>query len=124
MQKFEYKAVAAPNRGEKGRGMKTTADRFANALTHVMNDMAREGWEYLRADTLPCEERSGLTSRTISFQHVLVFRRLLTASIAERPALPLPAPIRAPEPVAYRATATEGAAPRNGPAEPGSLAAE
>ena len=77
MQRFEYKVVPAPLRGEKSKAAKSTADRFAQTLTTVMNDLGRDGWEYLRADTLPCEERTGLTGRTTTFQHMLVFRRPL-----------------------------------------------
>lgn len=77
MQQFEYKVVPAPRRGEKARGTKTAPDRFALTLAALMNDLGREGWEYLRADTLPCEERVGLTGRTTVFQNMLVFRRVL-----------------------------------------------
>jgi hypothetical protein len=35
------------------------------------------GGQYLRADTLPCEERVGLTGKSTSFLHMLVFRRPL-----------------------------------------------
>lgn len=86
MQQFEYRVVPAPRRGEKVRGAKTTAERFAAALMSVMNDLGRDGWEYLRADTLPCEERVGLTGKSSSFQHMLVFRRPL--AVAEGPAVP------------------------------------
>ncbi len=37
--------------------------------------MSAEGWEYVRADVLPSEERSGLTGRTTVYHNVLVFRR-------------------------------------------------
>jgi hypothetical protein len=77
MQQYEYRVVPAPQRGEKVRGARTTADRFAAALMTVMNDLGRDGWEYLRADTLPCEERVGLTGKSSSFLHMLVFRRPL-----------------------------------------------
>ena len=77
MQQFEYKVVAAPQRGEKIRGARTTAERFASALMSVMNELGRDGWEYLRADSLPCEERVGLTGKSTSVQHMLVFRRAL-----------------------------------------------
>lgn len=77
MQQYEYKVVPAPQRGEKVRGAKTTAERFAAALMAVMNDLGRDGWEYMRADTLPCEERVGLTGKSSSFLHMLVFRRPL-----------------------------------------------
>lgn len=77
MQGYEYRVVPAPRRGEKARGARSVADRFAVALMHVMNDLGRDGWEYLRADTLPCEERVGLTGTATHFQHLLVFRRAL-----------------------------------------------
>lgn len=84
MQQFEYKVVPAPVRGEKVKGARRTPERFAHALGALMNQLARDGWEYLRADTLPCEERTGLTGKTTTFQNMLVFRRALTA------ALPIP----------------------------------
>ena len=64
MQQFEYKVVAAPRRGEKTKGARTVQERFAHALSTLMNDLGKDGWEYLRSDTLPCEERIGLTGRT------------------------------------------------------------
>jgi hypothetical protein len=107
MQRFEYKVIPAPKRGEKARGVKTTEDRFAYALTQLMNQLGAEGWDYVRADALPCEERSGLTGTKTTFQNMLVFRRQVGAASAEdRPATrlllndPMPAP-----------------APRLGPAE-------
>jgi len=72
---FEYKVVPAPTRGKKANGAKTGADRFALALAEVMNTLAAEGWDYLRTDTLPAEERHGLTGRSTVFQNMLVFRR-------------------------------------------------
>ncbi|TAG12749.1 MAG: DUF4177 domain-containing protein [Rhodobacterales bacterium] len=104
MQRFEYKVIPAPKRGEKARGIKTTEDRFAYALTLLMNDLGAEGWDYVRADALPCEERTGFTGVKTTFQNVLVFRRVL-ASAEDRPA----ARLLLGEPAA--------AAPRLGPAE-------
>ena len=75
MQRFEYKVVPAPRRGQKGKGVKGAEARFANALETVMNDMAAQGWDYLRTDTLPSEERSGITSRQTIYQNMLVFCR-------------------------------------------------
>jgi hypothetical protein len=72
---FEYKVIPAPTRGKKARGVKTPADRFARALSEAINAEAEQGWEYLRTDTLPAEERQGLTGRTTVFQNMLVFRR-------------------------------------------------
>lgn len=75
MTHYEYKAIPAPTRGTKAKGVKTTADRFALTLTDALNEQSADGWEFVRAETLPCEERSGLTSKTTSFQHLLIFRR-------------------------------------------------
>ncbi|MGB3316629.1 MAG: DUF4177 domain-containing protein [Albidovulum sp.] len=85
MQNYEYKVVPAPNRGEKAPGVKSAPDRFAHALTSLMNTMARDGWDYLRADTLPSEERSGLTKRTTVYHSVLVFRRAIAKPADEAP---------------------------------------
>ncbi|KAA2316217.1 DUF4177 domain-containing protein [Pseudooceanicola sediminis] len=75
MTQYEYKVVPAPTRGIKARGIKTPEGRFANALEEVLNDMAGRGWEYVRAETLPQEERQGLTGSSSSFRNLLVFRR-------------------------------------------------
>jgi len=44
--------------------------------------MGADGCEYLRADTLPCEERQGLTSKTVKYHSMLVFRRARDANTA------------------------------------------
>ena len=77
---FEYKSGSGTDPGQKVKGLRTTADRFAHALSEVMNAQAAEGWEYLRTDTLPAEERTGLTGRTTVFQNMLVFRRAAEAA--------------------------------------------
>jgi hypothetical protein len=120
MNSYEYRVVPAPNRAEKFRGAKTTTDRFALTLAAVMNELGRDGWEYLRADTLPCEERTGFTGRSTSYQTLLVFRRVLGAAA---PAGPHPAPAVEPRPLELRpveppriAAAEPSGAPRLGPA--------
>lgn len=97
MPGYEYSVIPAPNRGEKARGAKTGADRFALALTATLNDMAVDGWEYVRAETLPSEERAGLTGRTTIYHNVLVFRRLIEAE-----ELPAPPVYAQPVPAAYQ----------------------
>jgi Domain of unknown function (DUF4177) len=128
MAQYEYKVVPAPVRGEKIRGAKTTEDRFAATLAEAMNTLGREGWEYVRADTLPCEERVGFTGRKTTYLNMLVFRRMIAeAAIGMAPvsgmgAMPLspPAP---PVPAAPRVDwPMSDAAPSLGPARP--LAAE
>lgn len=126
MQRFEYKVIPAPKRGEKARGVKTTEDRFALALTSLMNDLGSEGWDYVRADSLPCEERVGFTGTKTTFQNVLVFRRPVVSLSSEAPSsgrlilqsVPAPAPRLGPAD-----TPPAGTAPALGPAKP-DLAAE
>ncbi len=83
MARYEYKVVPAPQRGEKARGVKTPEARFALAVETLMNRMAEDGWEYLRAETLPSEERAGLTSTTTQWRNLLVFRRRLAEEAEE-----------------------------------------
>lgn len=118
MSQYEYKVVPSPRRGEKARGAKTTPERFALAMTTLMNKMGAEGWEYQRADTLPCDERVGLTGTKTSFQSLLVFRRALVAGAAATPA-PLSAIKPEPSfvPVLGAAEAPVGSAPALGPAK-------
>ena len=101
MTGYEYKVVPAPHRGIKARRLRGTAARFAHALELVINDMAAEGWQYLRAETLPCEERQGLGRRATSFQNLLVFRRPLQADTA-RPAAQTHAPAPDEPPLSRR----------------------
>ena len=61
MMRYEYKVVPAPARGEKAKGVKAPEARFALTVEQVLNEMGADGWEFLRAETLPSEERQGLT---------------------------------------------------------------
>lgn len=72
---YDYKVIPAPRKGRKARGVKGVEERFSHALQDVMNENAADGWEFLRSETLPSEERAGLTSTTTVFRSVLVFRR-------------------------------------------------
>jgi hypothetical protein len=123
MQNFEYKVVPAPVRGERERGVKTVAERFGVALSNLMNSMAAEGWDYLRADTLPCEERVGFTGRATAFQNMLVFRRSLAGGASQPVTAPVMVPVEVPLPRVGAAEQAPGMAPALGPARP-ELAAE
>jgi len=73
--RIEYRVVPAPVRGRKAQGVKTAEGRFALGVEDILNEMARDGWRYLRSDILPSEERHGLTSTTTVYRSVLVFER-------------------------------------------------
>ncbi|MGL6210373.1 MAG: DUF4177 domain-containing protein [Paracoccaceae bacterium] len=124
MQRYEFKVVPAPRRGDKVRGVKTTEDRFALTLAEVMNAQGRDGWDYVRADTLPCDERVGLTGTKTTFQNMLVFRRILEVDQATQPSRLMSVdPIPATAPRLGTPDAPAGHAPALGPAKP-ELAAE
>lgn len=118
MQHEEYTVIPAPSRGEKAPGARTGAERFAHALTIEINRMAARGWEYVRAETLPCEERSGLTSRTTVYHNVLVFRRRLPslAAVQEPEAAARAALTAPPAPLAETSAAASGPAVESRPA--------
>lgn len=79
MAEFEYKVVAAPRKTKSFRGVRSHEDQFAAVLAEMMNELAKDDWEYLRAESLPCEEKTGLTSRVVSYQNMLIFRRRIVA---------------------------------------------
>lgn len=101
MPRYEYKVVPAPTKPGKIKGVKGTDNRFAAELAGLMNRFGADGWEYQRTDTLPCEERQGLTGRVTTFQNMLIFRRNIepkaatgdqaeTANAAPEPMLAMP----------------------------------
>lgn len=119
MPRFEYKVIPAPVKAMRAKGVKGTDNRFAHALMTLMNELGAEGWEYQRTDTLPCEERSGLTGKTTTFRNMLVFRRNLEAELdvaapvivpAETPSEDTPVADTVPEPIAAQRTPEDMAA--------------
>jgi len=82
MPRYEFKVIPAPTKGKSAKGVRGKADKFAHAVSVVMNEMGAEGWDYVRADTLPCEERQGLTSKVTTYHNLLVFRREIVAETA------------------------------------------
>lgn len=103
MTRFEYTAIPAPSRTEKAKDAKTASDRYAAVLTAELNRMAADGWEYIRADVLPSEERSGLAGRTTVYHNLLIFRKEVEAQASRknhRQQVKQPAPVVSPEPAA------------------------
>lgn len=80
MAQYEYKVIPAPTKGQKTQGIKAPEARFANTIEGLLNAQAAEGWEYLRTDILPSDERTGLTGMQTVYRTLLVFRRARGAS--------------------------------------------
>jgi hypothetical protein len=110
MSEYDYKVIAAPTKGVKAKGLKSTEDRFANAIELTINEMASQGWEYQRAEALPSVERSGLTSSKTVWHNLLVFRKAKpTPAAAEAPARTTP--VVADPPLTAQPKAEEPQAP-------------
>lgn len=74
---FEYKVIPAPEKGVKAKGVKAPEARFALGVEQAINRLAADGWEYLRSDVLPSQERQGLTGSVTHWRTLLVFRRAI-----------------------------------------------
>jgi hypothetical protein len=86
--RFEYKCVGGPERPKRLRGAWSRSDRVALAMQDIISAEAVEGWEYLRTDLVPVEEKPGFFSRTHEVHRaVLVFRRESDTARTARPAL-------------------------------------
>lgn len=105
MTVYDYKVVPAPTKGRKARGIRGSDQKFAYAIETIMNEMAQDGWEFQRTETLPCQERSGLSAQHTAFRNVMVFRKPRLTDLSafqprqlERPSLArIAASSRAPE---------------------------
>jgi hypothetical protein len=76
MSHYDYKVVPAPKRAKKVKGVRAAEELFALTLTDAINEVARQGWEYVRAEHLPAEASRGWFRPALSEeQTVLVFRR-------------------------------------------------
>ena len=83
MQSHEYLALPAPSSSPKVKGLKTQPERFAHQVTSLLNEMAAEGWEFWRTESLPSEERKGLTGKQTVQNCLLIFRRPSAEALAE-----------------------------------------
>lgn len=98
MSGYSYKTVAAPRRLKKVKGFKGKDALLAHAVEELIAVEAAQGWEYLRADSFPVEEKGGMFSKPVVTERaVLVFRKAVAAQQYQQPAVaPQPAP--APQP--------------------------
>ncbi|MFP7673511.1 DUF4177 domain-containing protein [Marivita sp. S0852] len=107
----EYKVVPAPVKGLKAKGVKGAEARFALAVEQTINDLAAEGWEYVRTDVLPSEERQGLTGSVTQWRNLMVFRRAMPNDVDHAPVINAPTPAARVEPVLTAAPAVSSAVP-------------
>lgn len=84
MGQWEYKVVPTPRRPKRAKGVKGNSDRFAFALTEAINEVAEDGWEFVKTETLPMEAKPGLfKARVEVFQSLMVFRRAMGEELVQ-----------------------------------------
>ena len=74
---YEYRVVPAPRRLRKIKGVRSTSELFATTLTDAINAEARQGWEYVRTESMAAEGPSGWLRRGRMVEEtMMIFRRL------------------------------------------------
>ena len=95
MSSTEYKTVPAPRRIKKIKGVKGPEATLAKMVEEIISEQASSGWDYVRTDTFPVEEKPGLfSSRETVLKGVMVFKRGGAAQLYA----PTPQPTRQPAP--------------------------
>ncbi len=73
---YDYRVTPAPKKLKRVKGMSSTPELLAALVAEAINAAAREGWEYVRAESLPVAEPGGWFRRgSEGIETVLVFRR-------------------------------------------------
>lgn len=74
---YEYDVVPAPKKPMRVQGISREDERVAYELSALFNDMAIEGWEYVRADAIHIDDVTGISGNVPKTHTLLVFRRPL-----------------------------------------------
>lgn len=85
MAQYEYMVVPAPVRAERFTGKARADDAYALTIAKLMNDHGRDGWQYVRTDTLTQRGLSWFFGGVRRNRELLVFSRA-TAPLVKRPA--------------------------------------
>lgn len=80
MSVYEFKMIPAPERPARMKGLARGEDQFCATLTNVVNEMAADGWEYVRCEALPCSRSRWAFWARRTERQVFVFRRLRVRS--------------------------------------------
>jgi hypothetical protein len=90
MPDFEFKTVAAPRRVKKVKGVKGRNESLAAMVEAIIHDESAGGWDYVRTDIFPIEEKpSWFSSHAEVHKGVMVFRRGVPGRRAEPVAQPV-----------------------------------
>ncbi len=74
--RYEYLALPAPQQTKPSKVKKPAVERLAAAVTDMINEMADDGWEYMRTETLTVEDKPSRFSKAVErIETVMIFRR-------------------------------------------------
>jgi hypothetical protein len=80
VERYEYKLVPTPKQSAIFKGLPKSGDAFAQTLGHGMNELGRDGWEFLRTETV-VEKRNVLVISSRKCRHdYMVYRRPLRST--------------------------------------------
>lgn len=77
MERYEYKVIAAPAEPALLDKLPRDADAFVVTLNVILDAAGLEGWDFLRAERLPCHTRRWFGRSRHEVRDMLVFRRAL-----------------------------------------------
>lgn len=84
MAQFEYKVVPVPTRPERFKGKSKGDDAYALTIAGLMNEHGRDGWQYVRTDTLTQRGMTWFFGGVRRQRELLVFSRA-TVPLVTRP---------------------------------------
>lgn len=77
MERYEYRFEIVPTKNNRYTGLAKTDDPFGQTLADAINETAKDGWEYLRTETVTETRRSGFFGTKKLQREFLVYRRQL-----------------------------------------------
>lgn len=81
MGEMEYKTVPLPTTPRKFKGVKNPVDRASRTLTEILNEEARGGWSFLRAEQIEVVVPTGMMRRKSNVDTtLLIFQRARTSN--------------------------------------------
>jgi hypothetical protein len=75
MTEYEYRVIPAPAKPVQGKKGIGESDRFASIFAEMLNDMGREGWLYVRTDTVTERHGRWPFRRWTETRELVVFQR-------------------------------------------------
>ncbi len=79
MERYEYQVVKTPSKSTKYKGMEKGADTFAQTLMDGMNELARDGWQFVRTEVMMEERRSIFGNSRVNHDY-MIYRRSLRSN--------------------------------------------